>query len=368
MSASYDVIELLGFLRRRWRIMVYAPALAAVLALGISSLLPKSYTATAVVVIEPPGGSDTRVSTAVSPIYLESLKTYERYADSDTLFARAAGKFGLIQRTGATSIEALKQKVLRVSKLRDTKILELKTTLPDPELAQHVVQYLAEETVRLSREENLSSDLDVITDAESQLAAASQELKRAQAEWITFLTKGSAAALEAEEAALTETAGKLDQALVETQGDFAEMDARAKAGDDPFALRQGQALQARLKAMEKRSIEQKNLLAQQRTAIALRVAEKQARETQLNAAQVAERAARDRVRDLKAGVGMRGERLRVIDPGIVPQRPSSPNLLLNAMIAGLLAFVAAIAYLSLSFGYRSEAPVRNSADWERVRL
>ena len=32
---------------------------------------------------------------AVSPIYLESLKTYEHYAESDSLFQNALDRFGL---------------------------------------------------------------------------------------------------------------------------------------------------------------------------------------------------------------------------------------------------------------------------------
>ena len=54
------------------------------LSLGVSLLLPKRYTATASIVIEPPGGSDVRLSTAVSPVYLESLKTYERFSATAT--------------------------------------------------------------------------------------------------------------------------------------------------------------------------------------------------------------------------------------------------------------------------------------------
>ena len=130
-----------------------ACATAVLLSLGISLLLPKRYTATATIVIEPPGGNDVRAATSVSPVYLESLKTYERFAASDSLFARAAEKFGL-QRTDPSSIESLKQRVLKVVKLRDTKILEISATLPDPKLAQGFVQYLAKETVNMSHGEN----------------------------------------------------------------------------------------------------------------------------------------------------------------------------------------------------------------------
>ena len=48
------------------------------------------YTATARIVIDPPAGTDLRAAMAVSPIYLESLRTYEQFASSDSLFQKAA--------------------------------------------------------------------------------------------------------------------------------------------------------------------------------------------------------------------------------------------------------------------------------------
>ena len=39
----------------------------------ISLLMPREYTATARVVIEPPAGTDSRAAITVSPVYLESL-------------------------------------------------------------------------------------------------------------------------------------------------------------------------------------------------------------------------------------------------------------------------------------------------------
>src|ERR1700693_3611255 len=66
---------------------------------GIASLLlPARYTATASILIEPPGGNDPRAATAVSTVYLESLKTYERLASSVTLFEHALNDLNIRQR------------------------------------------------------------------------------------------------------------------------------------------------------------------------------------------------------------------------------------------------------------------------------
>src|SRR4029077_3399547 len=85
MQDAFNPIEFLDYLRGRWRVMVSACAIAVALAAAGSLMLPKSYTANAVIVIEPPG-NDPRAATVVSPVYLESLKTYERFALSDSLF------------------------------------------------------------------------------------------------------------------------------------------------------------------------------------------------------------------------------------------------------------------------------------------
>ena len=120
MYQTFDAFEYVDYLGRRWRVIAAACGVALLLSLGVSLLLPKHYTATASIVIEPPGGNDVRLSTAVSPVYLESLKTYERFATSDTLFARAAERFHLLG-TGQ-SIESLKRQVLKVAKLRSASV------------------------------------------------------------------------------------------------------------------------------------------------------------------------------------------------------------------------------------------------------
>ncbi len=98
----------------RWRLIAAACVSAVVLSLVVSLLLPKRYTATASIVIEPPAGNDVRTATAVSPVYLESLRTYERFADQRHAVCGRGGAFSSGVRTG--SIESLKQQVLKVTK------------------------------------------------------------------------------------------------------------------------------------------------------------------------------------------------------------------------------------------------------------
>jgi uncharacterized protein involved in exopolysaccharide biosynthesis len=49
----------------------------------------------------------------------------------------------------------------------------------------------------------------------------------------------------------------------------------------------------------------------------------------------------------------------MIDPGIVPRRPSSPNLPLNVLAALLLALVASVVYLAMRFSYARPRGLRD---------
>ena len=46
--------------------------------------------------------------------------------------------------------------------------------------------------------------------------------------------------------------------------------------------------------------------------------------------------------------------MRIIDPGIVPERPSAPNLPLNVMAALLLGLVLPLLYFTLEMSYREQ--------------
>src|SRR5262245_15819115 len=96
MADSFDPIAFLEYLKRHAHFAAVAIAGAVVMTAAISYMLPKRYTATATLVIEPPNAGDPRAATAVSSVYLESLKAYEQFASSDSLFRRAAEKFQLL--------------------------------------------------------------------------------------------------------------------------------------------------------------------------------------------------------------------------------------------------------------------------------
>jgi len=351
MYSSFDAFEYIEHMRRRWRVLAAACAAAFLLALGVSLLLPKHYTATVSMVIEPPGGSDMRLSTAISPIYLESLKTYESFANSDSLFARAAERFQLLAPGSIQSMEALKQRVLKVVKVKDTKILEISATLPDPKLSQRVAQYIAEEAANMSRSESQAADHEVVEQAERQVADSQQRVEDLQQQWNRLVISQPTESLQSEIEADVDLRSKLQQQLVDAQAEAAEYEQQAAAGGQ-FAREQLQASRARAELLDRRVQAFDREIERKTKALAGGKSQRAGIESELKVAQSSYETVSGRLREFRATAGTHAEQLRVIDPGIVPSRPSSPNIFLNVMVAVFLALVASVVYLSIGFIFR----------------
>ena len=198
MPESVDAYRYISYLRSRWLFIVTCCVVAVALALAFSLAQANKYTATCRILVEPPAGSDSRGAMAVSPIYLESLKTYEHFAANDSLFLRALDQFHLRQRFPNRPVEALKAGILKVGMVRDTKILEIKVTLPDPRTAQALALYLAEETVKLNRTVNLEGDLDLTQAIEKEEADARTRLEQSEAAWTRMTAQRPVDQLEEE--------------------------------------------------------------------------------------------------------------------------------------------------------------------------
>jgi len=256
MADGLDLIRYIGYVRQRWLLVASSCAVAVALTAGVSLMLPRQYTATARIVIEPPVGPDPRALLAISAIYLESLKTYENFATSDSLFQKAADRFQLRASAAGVPLESLKQRVLKAAVPRNTRILEIRATLPDPQKAHALAQFLAEQTVETNR--------GLVEQNEREEEKALQEQKKQDEERI---------------------ADKGELGVVET------------------------------------------LLSVGRNT-----------------------------------PGPRDERLTILDPGVVPERPSAPNVAANVLAAVLLGVVLPLAYLALAFGFQqNRAESRRSA-------
>jgi len=351
MPESVDAYRYLAFLGSRWRFVAISCAVAVGLALVVSLALPRKYTATCRILIEPPGGTDIRSALVVSPIYLESLKTYEHFAASDSLFLRALDQFQLRQRFPDSPIEALKAGILKVGMVRDTKILEIKVTLPDPKTAKKLALYLGEETVKLSRAVDQEGDRELTQAIEKQEAEARAKLDQSEAAWTRLLAQEPVEKLQQE----IQSGGELKSSL-ERQLLFAEQDTADPQAVDPAAAR------ARAETLRRQLAEAERSLTAKEELLSRRLAERDRLDAERTSSQTAYSAVEARMNQVRADLGYRSERLKIIDPGIVPERPSSPNVMLNLFAAFLLGLAAPVVYLTLALSFQSQrSAVRRTA-------
>jgi tyrosine-protein kinase Etk/Wzc len=336
MQDSFDVFEYIDFLRTRWKFPAFACGVAIVAALATGLLLPKRYTATATVLIDPPAGGDPRIATAVSTVYLESLKTYELLATNDQLFVRAAARFHLRDQD-ESPIESLKRRVLKVDKLRETRALQISVTLPDPVAAQAVAQFIAEGAVELSRAGGKEADEAMIDDAAKAAEMMQARLNDAETAWQTAAGARSVEALRSEVSDDSFLKSHVEEQLLEEQTSLAS---------DP---KDAGGARARIDLLQRRTAELAHTIDQKSTAVARQTTREEGLQAALTSARASYEAAAQRLVNLRGSRGARTEWLHVVDPGIIPQRPSSPNLPLILIGAAFLAFFGSGLYLTISF-------------------
>ena len=359
MEEQFDGVQFAQYVRRRWAVVVIACIVATAVAGAVCLVLPQRYTATASLLIEPPAGNDPRGATAVSPVYLESLKTYERFASSDTVFATALQELGLRPKFGSAGIESIKRSVLKVSRPTSTKIVEISATLDDPEGAQKLAQHIAEQSVLLNRKLNDQSTEDVLRDVRKTVELAAAHLKKAEQTKNEAIRTEAIDALATEVATANQTRLGIEQDLGKTRAELADMEAEMKtfhAGDGleeqaKWTSRQIEALRARVVSLQAQALPLAKTSTDSSAILEARRLHRELLDTELHSARGDYELAKTRLSDAQNSAAYRGERLEIMDPGIVPQRPSSPNTPLNVMLAFLTSLIASVAYLAVRFGY-----------------
>ena len=325
-----------------WRLVVWTCLIAVLVSLTATLLLPKKFTAVTRIFIEAPAGTDPRGSTSVSPIYLDSLRTYEIFASSDSLFLQAVERFHL--RQNSAPLDRLKKSILKVSVPRNTKILEISATLSDPKLAHDLSLYLAEETVKINENTSRQGDRESAAEAEKEYAVARSRMDAAQGAWDSSPDQVTSETLRSEILADENLRDGFRKELTELE--VSDPDASGKQAGR-IAAYQGRLALLTAEIVAKRK------------ALAIATARLETLESDLGAARRMTAAAESRLRELHAAAGSRGERLRIIDPGIVPERPSSPDLMLNLAIALIAGAVLSVGGLLLTASSTDEeAPIR----------
>ena len=122
---------------------------------------------------------------------------------------------------------------------------------------------------------------------------------------------------------------------------------------------------ARLTEMRRHLTDLNTQMAESEKLLGERQAHRDRLEANRNANQTALAAVEGRLRDARNERGVRGERLQVIDPGIVPERPSSPNIPLNIVVALLAGLVLPILYFTLRMNFQERRDAWEPANFRR---
>jgi capsular polysaccharide biosynthesis protein len=221
MLNGSEGIEFAKYLRRHRKVVTISCATALAVSGVVSLVLPVRYTATASILIEPPGGNDPRAATAVSTVYLESLKTYERLASSDTLFERALDDLHLRQKYPGVSTETLKRRILQVSKPASTTVLDISATVNDPKNAQALAQYIAERTVALHETLDRETDEDLSKEPQHIFDAAKARREAAERAKVEFTSSTPVEALEKEIGVAAELRSEVGKDLARARAELA---------------------------------------------------------------------------------------------------------------------------------------------------
>jgi polysaccharide biosynthesis transport protein len=368
MADAFEPFRYIRYIGGRWRFVAASCSLAVGLAAAASATLPRRYTATARIVIDAPAIADPRTVLALIPTYLE---TYQEFAASDSLFRKAVDRFGLRTLVGASSIESIKSSVLKVGIVRNSRVLEIAATLPSPAKSQALAQFLAEQVVALNQSLNVQSGHDMVTVVERQQREAQAQLDRANREWSQVSSNEPIDELEAGIEEATKLRLMLREEMARARLDLADAAGREKeaAGDDKGELREQQSTaQARFDELGKQLAALDSEAARKESLVASRSAKRERLKAELDAAQKSLAAAEAQLRDARNEAGTHGERMTIIDPGAVPEQPSSPNIPLNLSAALLLGLLLPLVYLAVELNFRPQRAASHRAGLKAVAL
>jgi capsular polysaccharide biosynthesis protein len=352
-------LEFASYLWRNRAVVAIACASAVAVAGVVSLLLPARYTATASILIEPPGGNDPRSATAVSTVYLESLKTYERMASSDTLFEHALDELHIRQRYPGVSTETLKRRILEVSKPASTTILDISATVSDARSAQALAQYIAERTVALHESLDRQTDEDLSKEPRQIFEAAKARREAAEKAKDLFIRATPVESLDKEVLLTGELKLEVGKELARTRAELAnylgqqQAPQPSEAGERQSGWTQFEitATRAKIQDLENQDRELLQALTAKGSLLEDLRRKRDALDAELKSARADEEVENTKFSDVKSSSAARGIRLKILDPGIVPRRPSFPNPPLNLAVAFGLSLFASIGYVAIRFAY-----------------
>src|SRR5262249_28726050 len=148
-----------------------------------------------------------------------------------------------------------------------------------------------------------------------------------QAAWAHLLATEPVDSLQSAMEQDADLRSRVQQQLQSVELEVADIGERAKQGGPDAAElhREDSNAGARLAEMRRQLQDLDRRVAEHEKLLATRTAHRDKLDAERKAGQTALLAIETRLREARGESGFRGERLRIIDPGIVPERPSSPN-------------------------------------------
>ena len=252
MEEEIDLRPYVEALLRNWKWIIGAGILAALIALGVSFLLPPTYEATALVAVMEPRQVvqfDPRIRTTDDS---QPFKAYPELATSDELLAALLDETATVAPDVATLANL--QGLLSAEAGSDPSLLHLSVKYGDPQVAADVANKWAELFVVRANEVFGSQGDEQLSYFEDQLSAAKQKMQQAEEKLIDFQARNRSMILDNELTALQQTqadqlARKRQIALLlqDAEGLLKQLNG-ASNNDDPSAADQLAAVLLQLRA------------------------------------------------------------------------------------------------------------------------
>ncbi len=385
MPGPFEVALYLRALQARWKRVAGVAAIAAAVALAVSLLLPKKYDATVTVLIQPAASGGPYPAT-MSPVYLEYLRSYEYFLQSDGLLAGLIGQLKLDQPPYRYTVESFRDSVLKVSLLKNTKVLKVRARFSDPQKVHQIALGLARRAAQANTEVNLAETERAARQIAKDLEEARARAAGAQAALEKFRRENRSEELARQVMEQLERKvgyqGQLSELsvnLADKEARLAALSARLPQEPEKYRLERGgqpnevlnptrqqlrqqiepiaaevSGLRAREKALRAALTALEAPLARNQARLASVDLRRQELEQSYDLAQKLLASVTTRASDARATVATRHEELQISDPGVVPLRPSSPRILLNVLLATFLGLLAGLLYETWAWNWSQE--------------
>ncbi len=383
-------------LRRRGRLIVFG-TLACSLAAGVFSLLQsKIFEATTYLLVSESKLADL-TSRNAAYVYYDLLRSYETFINNDYLIQKTVEHFQLQQPPYELTPDRFKRRrILQVELPKNTRLLQVSVEFPEPQLAADIANYFASNAVAFNEEMNTRDAQRTRESLKQQLDQALQGMEKSRQMLLEFSKTSGLEELRESVWNLLEEKSQAETQLTQLNTDLSRVSARRRGLGEELqkqapkielkrSVAEDPILKESLSAgnLEKSAVPPTALVKEESVNPVYQQVQSLLVETDVEllglkaAAQTVEKAAearrqklavllrekalkestQDRLtqeyklasdsyetlskqyQDAWMNVSARSTDLKVIAPAVVPERPVSPRLWLNIVIASALGLV-----------------------------